>query len=179
MPETIKRTIIFGKCLFFFLFSLSSASLATEGIEQYHIRYDIKSSRNKIVSTHLSMIPAENEFRAENYSLKTASGAISAGPAEAEAAVEKRIKEDALKTILISEGLKSVKTRDYDTVTSYEGVLTGPVRIIKTTYQPDREIYAYEARVEFSPISFPDRWRTLKFKHKIKQGINSFFELFR
>lgn len=172
---------MFWEYLFLFLISLSNTPLihATEGIEQYHIRYDIKSSRNKIVSTHLSMIPAENEFRAENYSLKTASGAISAGPAEAEAAVEKRIKEDALKTILISEGLKSVKTRDYDTVTSYEGVLTGPVRIIKTTYQPDREIYAYEARVEFSPISFPDRWRTLKFKHKIKQGINSFFELFR
>ncbi|MCP4672295.1 MAG: hypothetical protein GY857_13430 [Desulfobacula sp.] len=151
---------------------------ADEGIETFYIRYDVKSSKNRIVDAALLMIPAKNEFRAEKFSQITTTGVISAHPAGNGVINDKKIREDALKTILVKNGLQSIKTKDMDTVISYEGVIITPVNILKNIYNKDGDNYSYEVRLEFSPIAFPDKWETLDMKHKIKETIYEFFDLF-
>lgn len=161
------------------IMTVITAAPASEGIETYYIRYDVKSSRNKIVHDNLLMIPAKNDFRAEKFSQVTAAGVISAAPGDATPAIDRQIREDALKTVLVTHGLKSVKAKDHDTVVSYEGVMMTPLNILKTSYHEDLDRYAYEVQVVFCPIAFPDQWERLHMKHKIKAFVNDFFELFK
>ncbi len=151
---------------------------AYEGIETFYIRYDVKSSKNTIVDAALLMIPAKDEFRAEKFSQITITGVISSHPAGGRVINDKTVREDALKTILVKNGLKSIKTKDLDTIISYEGVIITPVNILNTIYNKDGDNYSYEVRVEFSPIAFPDKWKTLDMKYKIKRTIYDFFDLF-
>jgi len=153
--------------------------LADEGIQKFYIRYENKSSNNKIVDTNLIMVPSKNDFRAEKFSQISTKGVISAGPGELNASVEKRIKESFLKTILIKNGLKSIKTKDYDTIISYEGVIITPLNILKKTYNQEQKNYFYEAQVKFSPIAFPDQWNKLNMKYKVKKIFHDFFQLFQ
>ncbi|MCK5097152.1 MAG: hypothetical protein KAR45_03575, partial [Desulfobacteraceae bacterium] len=87
MPVLLKKPIILF--LFITIFSLliaftpASAS-SSEGIGLYYIRYDVKTSKHQIVDTNLIMIPGENEFRAENFSVIQTYGAISATYNESE-----------------------------------------------------------------------------------------------
>ncbi len=158
---------------------LISATYPDEGIDRYYIKYDIKSSKNIVMNDNLLMIPAKNDFRAEKFSRISVSGVLSAALGESNESAQKRIKENALKHILLNNGLKSVKTKDYDTVVSYEGMIITPLTLIKNTYNEERNGYLYEVRVEFSPIAFPDRWETLNMKYKIKEFFYDFFQLFK
>lgn len=164
--------------IFFFKFFTGSA-FADEGINYFYIRFDIKSSANKIQNENLIMAPAQNDFRAEKFSRIPVSGVISAAPGESNESTQKRIRENALKNILLNNGLKSVKTKDYDTVVSYEGVIITPLTLVKNIYVEERNGYMYEIGVEFSPIAFPDRWETLNMRHKIKELFYDFFQLFK
>lgn len=152
---------------------------AYEGLHRYYVRYDVKSSKNKIVDDHLLMVPAQNDFRAENFSVITVSGAISADPAGTDRSVANRIQEDCLQSVLVQKGLKSIKTKDTDTIISYEGVISTPVRISKNTYISHLNNFSYTAQVEFSPIAFPDRWDTLNIQYRLKKRLNDFFDLFQ
>ncbi|MCP3876312.1 MAG: hypothetical protein GY699_24625 [Desulfobacteraceae bacterium] len=125
------------------------------------------------------MIPAKNDFRAENFSQILTKGVIPAASGESKAAINKRIRENSLKTILVNKGLKSVKAKDLDTVVSYEGVIVTPIDIIKNNYQEERNGYFYTAQIEFSPIAFPDKWEPLNTKSKIKKMFHNFFQLFK
>ena len=176
MPGKYKRYLLFTLPLTAFIIFTAYIPLiqAYEGLETYYVRYDIKSSKNKIIDDNLLMIPAKNEFRAEKFSQIATTGVISADSNWAKISVDKKIRDDALKTILVKNGLKSVKTKDLDTVLSYEGVIITPVKILKHTYNEDHKNYSYEARVEFSPVSFPDRWETLNMKYLIKQKFYDF-----
>ncbi len=157
---------------------MTPVACAYEGIKTFYIRYDVKSSKNKIVDAALLMIPAKNEFRAEKFSQITMTGVISAHPARNGVINDKTIRDDALKTILVKNGLRSIKTKDLDTIISYEGVIITPVNILKNIYNKDGDNYSYEVRLEFSPIAFPDKWETLDMQYKIKKTIYEFFELF-
>lgn len=171
---------VFITCIVLLLaFSLPVS--AYEGLQTYYIRYDVKSSKNKIVEDHLLMVPAENDFRAENFSVITVSGAISADPAgtDTDRSVANRIQEDCLQSVLVQRGLKSIKTKDTDTIISYEGVISAPVRISKNTYISHLNHFSYTTQVEFSPIAFPDRWDKLNIQFQLKQKLNDFFDLFR
>ncbi|MBU1341601.1 MAG: hypothetical protein KKE44_08205 [Proteobacteria bacterium] len=152
---------------------------AYEGIQTYYIRYDVKSSNNTIINDNLLMVPAKNDFRAEKFSQISAAGVISAAPFESKTSVDKRIRDNFLKTILVKNGLKSIKTKDLDTIVSYEGAIITPLDIIKTTYREQLNNYGYEAQVEFSPVAFPDKWETLGMKHKIKEIVYDFFQFFK
>ena len=182
MPKTHKQSLlislIFLTPLLLFMV-LNITTHAYEGIETYYIRYDVKSSKNKIIDDYLIMIPAKNDFRAELFSQASVEGAISAAPGESKISIKKRIKENSLKTILKDNGLKSLKVKDYDTVVSYEGVIITPLNIIKNTYKEMQDSYYYEVRVKFSPIAFPDKWEKLNIKHKIKKIFHDFFQLFK
>ncbi len=125
------------------------------------------------------MTPVKNDFRAEKFSRIIVSGVISAALGESNESIQKRMNENALKNILLKNGLKSVKTKDYDTVISYEGVMMTPLTLIKHAYVEERNGYEYEAEVEFSPIAFPDRWETLSMRHKIKDLFYDLLQLFK
>ncbi len=180
MPADYKCCLLY--VLLFTTFSiwiLIPATYPDEGINTYYIKYDIKSSKNTIVSDNLLMVPSKNDFRAEKFSRISVSGVISAAPGESDESAQKRIKENALKNILLNNGLKSVKTKDYDTVISYEGVVMTPLTLVKNTYVEEQSGYMYEVRVDFCPIAFPDRWETLNLKYKIKEIVYDFFQLFK
>jgi len=181
MPDNYKRCWLYTLLAVPLIILPASCitACAYEGIETYYVRYDVKSSKNKIVDDALLMVPAEKEFRAENFSQISTTGVISAAPGESKLSVEKRIRDSSLKNILVNKGLKSIKTKDYDTVISYEGVFIAPLNILKNTYNEKQGNYFYAVQVEFSPIAFPDRWETLNMKYKIKEIFHDFFQLFK
>ncbi len=180
MPADYKPCLLYASVFTFLaIWVLIPVTYPDEGINSYYIKHDVKSSKNVVIVDNLLMVPAKNDFRAEKFSQITISGVISAAPGESSESLQKRIKENALKNILLNYGLKSVKTKDYDTVISYEGVIITPLTLIKNTYLEDQSGYIYEVRVEFSPISFPDRWEALSLKYKIKEIVNEFFQFFK
>lgn len=180
MPEIFKQSLFYTPVLALFLLitALNTATCAYEGIETYYIRYDVISSKNRIINDNLLMVPAKNEFRAEKFSLVTTTGVISAVSGESKITIEQRIKNNFLKAILVNNGLKSVKVKDYDTVVSYEGVIITPLNILKNSYNEEQDNFLYEVQVEFSPIAFPDRWETLNMKYRIKKIFHDFFQFF-
>jgi len=180
MPNYFKPIFISMELLLLLNFCnfWTNSILADEGISCFYVRYDIKSSNNKISDRNLLMIPDSNEFRAEKFSQINVAGVISADSKQNQISVEKMVREDSLKAILVKNGLQSVNTKDFDTVISYEGVIITPVKILKTVYNENQNTYSYEVLIEFSPIAFPDKWETLNMKYRIKKTLNNFFELF-
>ena len=183
MPKNYKKYFLYTLPMAMLAFWIASihttpAIQAYEGIETFYVRYDIKSSKNKIADSSLLMIPGKNEFRAEKFSQIIVSGVISADSKLNQISVEKMVREDSLKSILVKNGLQSVKTKDFDTVISYEGVIITPVKILKTVYNEKQNNYSYEVQVEFSPIAFPDKWETLNMKYRLKKILHNFLELF-
>jgi hypothetical protein len=181
MPFFLKKISYFSPVVIFVCLTVGFHAWATasEGIDHYYVRYDFKSSKNQITDARLTMVPADNEFRAENFSLSQVSGVISSHGRESKPAIEKRVKENALKHLLENKGLKSVKTHNHDTIVSYEGVVITPMDISILAYDDDREGYGYRARIQFCPIAFPDQWEGLNFKHKLKEFFHDFFMLFK
>jgi hypothetical protein len=181
MPDNYKKNFpVTLLLLSLMVFIASSITIhADEGIKKYYIRYDVKSSKNRIMNDNLLMIPAKNEFRAENFSQISITGVISAEPGESNPSIEKRIKNNSLKAALVHHGLKSIKVRDVDTVISYEGVIITPLNILKNTYNEDQSNYFYEVQIEFGSIAFPDKWEPLNIKHRIKEIFNDFLQLFK
>ncbi len=181
MPDFNKTILLSTSLLILLVLSLGKAPIvkAYEGIENYYIRYDVKSSKNKFSTENLLMIPAKNDFRTEKFSQQSITGVISAASGILETSINKNIKEDALKNILVASGLKSITTKDLDTIISYEGAIITPINIIKNIYSQDLAQYQYTVQIEFSPIAFPDKWESMGVKHKIKGIITDFFQLFR
>ncbi len=160
-------------------FGINGPATAAEGIDHYYIRYDIKSGNNKITDEHLTMVPANNDFRAEKFSPSLVSNIISADSRESKQAIDKLAKENALKHLLEQKGLKSVKTHNNETIISYEGMIITPIALSVFAYDDDLGGYGYSARNQFAPIAFPDRWETLKIKHRLKEAFHDFLLLFK
>lgn len=150
---------------------------AVEGISSYYLRYDILSHRNQLKEERLTMVPVENEFRAENFSLCRIGGHLSLRPGESKPMAEKRVREQTLKSLLREKGLQSVKTMNFDTIVSYEGVVTPPIRL-EMTETRGKEFH-FRAGIRFSPLAFPDQWESLQSRHRIKQAVQDFFLLFQ
>jgi len=152
---------------------------ADKGIELYYIRYDVKTSKHQIVNTNLIMIPGENEFRAEKFSIIDTYGAIYATSNESENTLTQFAKENAIIELLRKNGLRSVKSKDYDTVVSYEGAIKTPVIIIDKGFVKKNNTYFVKAQVTFSPVAFPDKWKNLKTKSRIKKFFSNFISFFK
>lgn len=184
MPVFYKISIF--RILFFVLicFMAGQTSLlqAQQEIRHYYIRYDVKYSVHRVVDSKLTMVPAENEFRAENFSQISAKGVISAVPGSSpETSVEQLTllaKRDSFKRMLRDKGLKSVTSRDADTVVSYEGAIITPVKLTGRGYNKKTGQFEASFQVVFSPTSFPDRWDELEFKDRVKQIFLDFLLLF-
>jgi hypothetical protein len=163
----------------FHVFDGVAHSHSQEGIASYYVRYDVKTQKNSLTEDRLLMIPSTDDFRADNFSQVSAAGEISAISGESAAALEKRIRDNALKAILVENGLKSLAAKDTDTVVSYEGVMVPPFIILNHTYNKAQRTWVYTAAVLFSPIAFPDQWETQHLKHRIKSYFDDFFHLFK
>ena len=181
MPHPFRVLIISLQTLLLLTIShINTTTYAKIEINRYYIRYDIKSTGHQIFDAQLTMIPAPEEFRAENFSMSQFSGVLAAEPVgESRKALELRAKEDALKMILRTRGLKSVTSRDTDTVVSYEGVVRVPMGLWLSEYDDAVGGYPFTARVRFSPLAFPDQWGYLGIKRRVTDTIHNLFELFR
>ncbi len=162
-------------------------ALAGQGIGCYYIRYDIKSSNNRIVDSTLVMVPADREFRAAVFSTLRAGGGTTAAPGDSTEQSLARAQENALKQLLEQRGLKSVATRSsvfsgqtaaMETVVSYEGAVVPPIEIVEQGYLPQKGAFTAVFLVRFSPIAFPDQWKWLKFKSTLKSIFQDMVSLF-
>jgi len=181
MPNPCTRLTVW-LLIFFSLSSMPGLTLsatASGDLTRYYTRYDVKYSKNQLINDHLLMVPAKNEFRAEIFSQLVTKGVISAGSDTSETAVNQKIQENSIKTVLVNHGLTSVTTKDYETVVSYEGVVVTPLKIAQKTYDAGQNTWTYEVWVRFGPIAFPDRWDALRIKQTVKNMLNEFFQLFQ
>ncbi len=181
MPYFIKKKypVVTVVALIFLIFVKSLSAETVEGITTYYIRFDLKSSRNRISDSRLTMIPAQKDFRAANFSYVPVSGFIQALPQDNTHTLENRAKKNAFIQLLEKKGLKSINTRDSDTIISYEGCVQIPVALHIFPYNDEQHGYPYNARVLFSPISFPDQWEPLYRKFKYNEILDNFFLFFK
>lgn len=150
-----------------------------EGIATYYIRFDLKSSKQRLTDGKLTMVPAYEDFRAVNFSYFPVSGIIRALPQEAPRTIEAKAKQNAFIQLLEQKGLKSVTTLDYDTIISYEGCVQVPVALFISPFDDKHKGFPYTARVLFSPLSFPDQWESLHHQFKVKKLLDNFFLFFQ
>lgn len=182
MPKSLNKPflLLFVSIILLFPIVLTPSSVScNEGIELYYIRYDVKTSKHQIVDTNLIMIPSENEFRAEKFSIIQTYGAISATFNESENTLTKFAKENAIISLLRKNGLRSVKSKDYETVVSYEGAIKTPVIILEKGLVEKNSSYFVKIQTNFSPVAFPDKWENLKTKSQIKKFFSNFISLFK
>ncbi len=153
----------------------------------YYARIDIKYSDNKIEKSNFLMVPAENDFRAENFTSVFIKGTANFSHSIPGISIETRAEHNALKCLLEQRGLKSMKSKSSfsnnlqhnEIVMSYEGVVKLPLTIINKKMDKQKNICTLSLKIEFAPIAFPDKWSILKFKYKIKQILNHFILLFK
>ncbi|MCP4722346.1 MAG: hypothetical protein GY860_23040 [Desulfobacteraceae bacterium] len=115
----------------------------------------------------------------EDFSSFSVGGVIDMTSAVSKNDLAKQAKISALKQILEKRGLKSVKTHNWETIISYEGIIITPVSQSILAYDDDLGGYGYTARIQFAPIAFPDQWETLKMKHRIKEIFHDFLLFFK
>ena len=181
VPCFIKKTgRLFSTGIIFILICLKPLTAgALKEIGTYYIRFDIKSSNQRITDGKLTMVPAHEEFRAANFSYFPISGIIPALPQEMAQIIEAKAKQNAFIQLLEQKGLKSVTTLNYDTIISYEGCVQMPVALFISPYDDKNKGFPYTARVLFSPLSFPDQWESLRRRFKIKRLLDNFFLFFQ
>ncbi len=143
----------------------------------YYVRYDIRTSGNVLTDDHLLMVPAGKDFRAENFSRVVLSGVLPAEPGMDPTEAGRRIRDTVLKQVLMDKGLTSVSARDHDTVVGYEGMVLLPLAV-QPVYNPEQKGYGYRIELTFSPIAFPDRWKVLGLKHRIKEMLKDVIQWF-
>lgn len=171
---------MFTAVMFLFLISLKPLTAGhIDAISRYYIRFDLKSSSQRITDGKLTMVPTHEEFRAAKFSYFPVSGIIQAPPQEANRTIEAKVKQNAFIQLLEQRGLKSVKTLNYDTIVSYEGCVQMPISLFISPYDDKKNGFPYTARVLFSPLSFPDHWESLRRQFKIKELIDNFFLFFQ
>ncbi len=181
VPCFIKKTgQLFSTGIIFVLICLKPlAAGPLKEITTYYIRFDLKSSSQRITDGKLTMVPAHEEFRAANFSYFPISGIIPALPQEMAQIIEAKAKQNAFIQLLEQKGLKSVTTLNYDTIISYEGCVQMPVALFISPYDDKNKGFPYTARVLFSPLSFPDQWESLRRRFKIKKLLDNFFLFFQ
>ena len=143
----------------------------------FYVRYDVKSQIHTLSEENLIMVPAKDEFRKKNFSYISIPCVISMTPKESKNDQHLRAKYHALKTILLSRGLKSIFSKNLTTIISYEGFVHPPIQIKNMKLQ-DTHFLSYVADVSFCPVAFPDEWKRLKNWFVIEKKLHDFLSLF-
>jgi len=151
----------------------------SQGITTYYIRLDINSSAHRITNSKLTMIPAENDYRQENFARFSVSHLVKASPQESNQTLENLAKKNAFMRVLEHHGLKSMTNLNHETILSYEGMIQTPVSLKIGPYDYALGAFPYMAGIHFAPLAFPDQWKSLKDQFKIKEIIDDFILLFK
>ncbi|MFO7883907.1 MAG: hypothetical protein R6U68_03715 [Desulfobacteraceae bacterium] len=142
-------------------------------------------------TSNLILIPAENDFRPEKFSpwvvSGTAGGNTGGNSSTGADRLNVQARHNAIKGLLEEKGLKSVKNKtgffnnasNSETIMSYEGVIKLPCQTIDRKYYQNPDRCMVKIKIDFAPIAFPDKWRMLMVKYKIKQAAKQFFYLFK
>ncbi|OQY01067.1 MAG: hypothetical protein B6I26_05545 [Desulfobacteraceae bacterium 4572_130] len=190
MPGFKKKYMVLIKIIFLGLFLvifLSFQTFSNQGINLYYIKYDIQSSKNKIIKTNFIMVPAQHKFRLKNFKTISLKGSSFTFLNNSTRELIAKSKENAFKLLLEKNGLKSVKSFNNiynntavacDTVVSYEGAIKTPIKIINYKYDKNKECFFLTMEVQFAATAFPDKWNTLELKNKIKQYFYDFLSFF-
>ncbi|MFO7749844.1 MAG: hypothetical protein R6V54_07085 [Desulfobacteraceae bacterium] len=167
---------------FFFIFAAGMVltpliSHGTGAQKTYYARLDVKYTDNSITSNNLLLFPAENDFRAEKFTLLEQSGIAHSSDKDNKFDLKTEAKQDAIKRVLEQRGLKSIKSKTSkinglyksEVVMSYEGAVKLPCQMIDISYDKSKNQCLVTLKIKFSAIAFPDRWQSLKIKQIIKQ----------
>lgn len=179
----------FSGILLFFLFCLLSGTAASSDseISVYYVRFDIKSANNRIERSNLLMVPAENEFRMENFtSFVISGGADYTASGKPGMAIQTRAEHNAIKNFLEIHGLESVKSQSTtvnglahsETVVSFEGAIRLPHRTVSSSFDADSGLYTVTIEISFAPLAFPDKWPEMQLKYKIRTLFRKMMSIF-
>ena len=179
MPKSRNTLLISLIILLGALMGLPAGTKGRNATEIYYIRLDMTSSNHKIIDQRLTMVPAQNDYRAEAFSVQSVSQTITADRQVSDHTLENLAKREAFMEILEQNGLKSVSTLDHTTVISYEGMVRTPIDLQIGPYEEALAGYSFSAQTRFAPVAFPDRWESMKKDFQIKQLLNDFILLFK
>jgi len=187
IPQLLKNRLYIIILLIFLLPLPPFMTVSKAGTRVFYARIDIKYSDGRIKKSNFLMVPAENDFRAANFTSVFITGTADFSHSVSEVSIETQAKHNAIKCLLEQRGLKSIKSKSTtvnnlqhtEFVLSYEGSVKLPLKIIKKKIDKQNNLCAIALEIEFAPIAFPDKWPILKFKYKIKQIFNNFISLFK
>jgi hypothetical protein len=181
MPEIAIRICLMGMtCLLWGAGCPEIPALGTPGpIRTYYVRYDLTTLNHRLAEENLIMIPAEQDFRAESFSVIFVDCVIPLTPKESENDRAARARDVALKHLLKTQGLPSVSAQDLATILSYEGFIRTPIQILGMHTREDSPgAVHYTARVQFAALAFPDRWQGLETRSLIQKKLEAFLKWF-
>lgn len=151
-----------------------------------YIRLDVLFGDQAFERANLLMVPADEDYRAEYFSRVRVVG--TAGNAGSTSGLDRlsQAKHNAIKMLLENQGLCSVKNQSATvknsshsaTIMSYEGAVKLPLTVSEQRYDPVTDTLTVMLTVDFAPLAFPDRWRTMKTKSAVQDYFQDFFSLF-
>ncbi len=163
----------------------------TQAQTMYYVRYDTFMVNNRSVRENLVMVPAYNEFRIKRFEQVRIQRRIPLSRSFQKEDLRTRALEAAIKHVLETKGLIYVTTLNTTTAVSYEGLVKTPFHIqsevpgeSKQDFPPagdnaNPSTFAYTARFDFTPLSFPNQWERQKHLDHLKQKISDLWEIIR
>ncbi|MBF0205237.1 MAG: hypothetical protein HQK67_13280, partial [Desulfamplus sp.] len=182
--------------LLFIQIALPSLLYSQNSLPVYYVRFDVKSVDNRIERSNLLIVPSNNEFRQEKFTLFLISGSADYSASGAKGLdIQTRAAHNAIKNFLETNGLQSVKSQSTtvnglahdntlehvrtmvndQTVVSFEGAVKLPYRMVKSSFDKEIGVYSVTIEIAFAPLAFPDKWEEMLLKYKMR----SFFEEFK
>ncbi len=157
----------------------------------YYVRYDTFMVNNRSVRENLVMVPAYKEFRIKKFEQVHIQKSIPLPRPFQKEDLRTRALKAAIKQALETNGLIYVTTLNTTTAVSYEGLVKTPFHIQSEAPGESKQdvppaggngtppVFAYTARFDFTPLSFPNQWEKQKHLDHLKQNISDLWEIIR
>lgn len=159
-------------------------SHASDGtFEIYYIRSDVKITNGLESENRLLMIPANDDYRATEFTFVKISGKSQLG---AEPDALSAAKHNAFKHLLRQKGTKSIqgkslsdKKRVHDEIImSFEGYIKTPYNILKQTVDKKDHTLNIEMEILFAPLAYPSDWSFKYYKKKLYDILKNMISVF-
>ena len=149
---------------------------------KYYVKLEVKSKNTQFSGSNLQFAPAIDEFKADDFNTVLVTGVTD----ETENTYSNAL-DNAISEVLLKYGLQSVKTVSdnlnsearEEIIVKYEGMVSLPVTVLRTWEHMDGEthVLAYDLKIKFSPIAYPDEWSYLYYKKEMIDNVKDFFSL--